>query len=284
MSNKPIVFIGSSTEGLTVAQVIADGIDNAETVMWNRGVFGIGQGTIDALLKCARKCDFAILVATADDMVHVRETTKYAPRDNVIFELGLFMGALDQDRTALVACGNPDTLQIPTDLNGITQGRVASYQHAETSNDWDSALTSEVKAVTQALCQRLQDLERRAVCLEVGLTGHYVYTVTGADADYQHGGSCEIRYESGRLTIRGVRSSESRSGTKSKVQRTWNSRWMLVTENTMTFEYDITLPNGGARGLCNFALPEDMSTMTGEFSYLAPENMHGSIALRRRQA
>jgi len=284
MSNKPVVFIGSSTEGLTVAQVIADGIDNAETVMWNRGVFGIGQGTIDALLKCARKCDFAILVATADDMVHVRKTTKYAPRDNVIFELGLFMGALGQNRTALVACGDPDTLQIPTDLNGITQGRVASYQHAETSEDWSPALASEVKAVTEALGQGLEGLERRAVCLEGRLIGHYDYTVTGADADYEHGGACEVRYESGHLTIRGVRSSESRGGTKSEVQRSWNSRWMFVTENTMTFEYDITLEKGGARGLCNFPLSEDMNIMMGEFFYLAPAKVHGSITLRKRQA
>ena len=38
--------------------------------------------------------DFAILVLTADDLVASRDVLSTAPRDNVLFELGLFMGGL----------------------------------------------------------------------------------------------------------------------------------------------------------------------------------------------
>ena len=34
--------------------------------------------------------DFALLVLTADDPVHSRETEMFGPRDNVVFEIDLF--------------------------------------------------------------------------------------------------------------------------------------------------------------------------------------------------
>jgi predicted nucleotide-binding protein len=65
------------------------------------------------------KCDFAVLVAGPDDWVYSKERERLAPRDNVIFELGLFMGALTRDRTYIVQPRDID-LKLPTDLLGIT--------------------------------------------------------------------------------------------------------------------------------------------------------------------
>lgn len=59
---------------------------------------------------------------------------------------------------------------------------------------------------------------------------------------------------------------------------------MRVTPMSLTFEYDITLARRGARGLCNFPLSREMRIQTGEFFYLAPEKVHGSIKLRRAVA
>ena len=45
---------------------------------------------------------FAVLIATPDDQVRSRGADAPAPRDNVILELGLFMGGLGRPRTILV--------------------------------------------------------------------------------------------------------------------------------------------------------------------------------------
>ena len=66
-----------------------------------------------------RTFDFATLVLTADDLVTKRGQSGNAPRDNVLFEAGLFMGALGRHRVFLVSCRD-DVLDLPTDLAGIT--------------------------------------------------------------------------------------------------------------------------------------------------------------------
>lgn len=63
--------------------------------------------------------DFAILVLNADDMTLSRGSQHSSPRDNVVFELGLFMGALGRNRTLIVLPDDAD-IKIPTDLLGIT--------------------------------------------------------------------------------------------------------------------------------------------------------------------
>ena len=65
------------------------------------------------------KVDFAVLLLSPDDKVISRDTTSDAPRDNIVFELGLFMGALGHSRTFLVYPHGID-IKIPTDLAGIT--------------------------------------------------------------------------------------------------------------------------------------------------------------------
>lgn len=67
----------------------------------------------------ARSCDFAVLLMTADDTTASRGRRKASPRDNVVFELGLFMGALGRDRTFVVSPKGVD-LKLPTDLLGVT--------------------------------------------------------------------------------------------------------------------------------------------------------------------
>ena len=65
------------------------------------------------------KVDFAVLLLSPDDKVISRDTTNDGPRDNIVFELGLFMGALGHSRTFMVHPYGID-IKIPTDLTGIT--------------------------------------------------------------------------------------------------------------------------------------------------------------------
>jgi predicted nucleotide-binding protein len=90
---KLAVFIGSSTEGLEFARAIRSLLaEVAEVKVWREGLFGVGDVTVEALLNALPRFDFAVLVLSPDDVTVSRADTTSSPRDNVVFELGLFMG------------------------------------------------------------------------------------------------------------------------------------------------------------------------------------------------
>ena len=117
------IFIGSSSEGLKVAQVIKNKIEEEcdnwlKCDIWNDGeIFKINSGTLDSLVKASRKYDYGILVATADDKTIKRKLIHKSMRDNVLFEMGLFLGSLGLDRAFLFA---NTKISVPSDFNGVT--------------------------------------------------------------------------------------------------------------------------------------------------------------------
>jgi len=123
---KPRVFVGSSKEGKTIAENIQLGLaDETETTLWCQGVFGLSRSTLEELVRAPQAYDFAVLVLTPDDLSYKRGVQANAPRDNVIFELGLFMGALGRDRTFVVSARD-EPLELPSDFAGITTANYAS--------------------------------------------------------------------------------------------------------------------------------------------------------------
>lgn len=118
------IFIGSSSEGIKIARQTKTFLEKAlgaECVVWeNLGVFEYNKSTFEALLKGRLLYDFVILVATKDDIVWWRKMIDRIPRDNVIFEFGLYLGALGETRTILL---QESGVKLPTDLNGITLPR-----------------------------------------------------------------------------------------------------------------------------------------------------------------
>ena len=89
---KPSLFIGSSSEGLDFARAARFLLtQDAEVTVWREGFFALGSTYIEALMNSLPRFDFAILVFTPDDAVNSREIENFGPRDNVIFELGLFL-------------------------------------------------------------------------------------------------------------------------------------------------------------------------------------------------
>jgi len=125
--SEPVVFIGSSSEGLKIAEAIRNNLSKFPCVpsLWSRGVFEASKTTIEDLMRMTKDSDFAVIVFTPDDITKSRRKSKPAPRDNVVFELGLFMGAISRERTYIVAPRGAD-IKIPTDLFGITS---LTYEH-----------------------------------------------------------------------------------------------------------------------------------------------------------
>ncbi len=128
----PVLFIGCSAESLGIAREIQLGMkhDVVEVVIWTDSVFGPSSVPVDALLEIARTSDFAAFVFGPDDKVVSRDTEYNAPRDNSVFELGLFMGQLDRRRTFIIKEQKAD-LKIPTDLLGITP--ISYVDHGSTN-------------------------------------------------------------------------------------------------------------------------------------------------------
>jgi Predicted nucleotide-binding protein containing TIR-like domain len=117
---KPRLFIGSSVEGKEIAEMIQLGLEyDVEATIWYQGVFGLSQGSLESLVTAANSFDFAVLILTPDDLKSKRGDDVGSPRDNVIFELGLFMGALGRERTFIVYCRD-FVIDFPTDLAGVT--------------------------------------------------------------------------------------------------------------------------------------------------------------------
>jgi hypothetical protein len=148
------MFVGSSVEGLPIARAIQIELDHdCEVTLWSQGVFGLGQGTLEALVRIIDRFDFAILVLTPDDLVESRGRELQGPRDNVLFELGLFMGGLGRDRTFVVHDRSAN-LKMPTDLAGVT---TATFEPRSDDN-----LQAALGAVCARIAQVMRSLGKRS--------------------------------------------------------------------------------------------------------------------------
>ena len=135
MKNK--VFIGSSVEGLKIAYAIQQNLrHNAETTVWDQGVFELSSTTIESLIEVLDNSDFGIFVFSPDDIIKFRGIENLVVRDNVLFELGLFIGRLGRNRSFIMLPEGTD-FKLPTDLLGITPG----YYEVGRSDKSDQAAT-----------------------------------------------------------------------------------------------------------------------------------------------
>jgi len=114
------VFIMSSTEALNIAREIQNHFvdDNFSVIIWTDGVFNPSSYAIESLEKVVDDSDFAIAIAQPDDFGEIRGEAKHVLRDNVIFELGFFIGHLGRKRTWLLEPRDKE-VKLPTDLSGL---------------------------------------------------------------------------------------------------------------------------------------------------------------------
>ena len=121
MNPRPVLFVGCSTEALSLGRAIQSALDYDPVIikMWTDGIFDAASFPVESLERELQSVDFAVLVLSPDDTVISRAASSDAPRDNLIFELGFFMGALGHSRTFLL-CPRGIDIKIPTDLMGIS--------------------------------------------------------------------------------------------------------------------------------------------------------------------
>jgi len=142
--NKPRIFLGSSGKQAKLIQAITRGLaEVADVEPWTT-TFNPGRQTLDRLVELSQEVDFAAFVFAQDDWTttEAAESGQASPRDNVVFEAGLFGGALGIRRTFILHASGS---KLPSDLLGLTSIRYDS----DTS-------PAEVRAINQKLRKAIE--------------------------------------------------------------------------------------------------------------------------------
>lgn len=143
------VFVGSSKENLETARQVTTQLNTAgslEAHIWSEDVFADSETYIASLENALDWADFAVLILSGDDPGQVREKQVILPRDNVIFELGLFVGRFGRDRCRFFVAGGSDT-KLASDLSGV---KAVEYRSGTGGSSLDfPPLKKQVNRVTQ---------------------------------------------------------------------------------------------------------------------------------------
>jgi hypothetical protein len=153
--SKPRIFVGSSGKQVKLLQALTRGLDDvAQVEPWTTS-FNPGTTTLERLIELAREVDFAVFVFAQDDWTTAEpsgSTTtgsgQASPRDNVVFEAGLFGSALGMRRTFILHARGA---KLPTDLLGLTSVHYG-----------DATTAAEMRVVNQKLRKAIQDEGRIA--------------------------------------------------------------------------------------------------------------------------
>src|SRR5881275_2278353 len=118
--DKPRIFLGSSGQQEKLIQALTRGLEDVARVEPWTTSFNPGTTTLERLIELTREVDFAAFVFARDDWTTNAPETKAgqaSPRDNVVFEAGLFGGVLGMRRTFILHANGS---KLPTDLLGLT--------------------------------------------------------------------------------------------------------------------------------------------------------------------
>ena len=119
---RPRIFLGSSGKQAKLLEAIQRGLEEVADVEPWTTTFNPGRSTLDRLVELSQEVDFAAFVFAQDDWTttDASQSGEASPRDNVVFEAGLFGGTLGIRRTFILHANGS---KLPTDLLGLTAVR-----------------------------------------------------------------------------------------------------------------------------------------------------------------
>ena len=89
---RPKILIASSRESLPVVNAVFNNLDDEfECTPWPH-LFWPSSYPLDDLIGAVETHDYGVFVLAPDDKLELRGNELLTPRDNVIFESGLFIG------------------------------------------------------------------------------------------------------------------------------------------------------------------------------------------------
>jgi hypothetical protein len=200
MTSQPSIFIGSATEHLDYANALQRVLDrDLVTTVWSYGVFSPGGYTLASLIARAEVTDFAAIFLTPDDESVVRGEYLRTPRDNLVFELGLFIGRLGPERVFLLS--PRDGVDLPSDLQGVTP---ITYRTDREDEDTQNAVNPAATDIRNAV-KRLGRLPRSRPDVGPSAGPPLAETLLAigrlGDIAGQSGAQLSIRREGGRFEV-----------------------------------------------------------------------------------
>jgi hypothetical protein len=152
--DKPRIFLGSSGKQTKLLQALTRGLEDVCHVDPWTSSFNPGTTTLARLVQLAHEVDFAAFVFARDDWTTANAGAapsagpgQASPRDNVVFEAGLFGGTLGMHRTFIL---HAKEAKLPSDLLGLTCVR---YDEAATP--------ARMKAINDKLRKAIENEGRR---------------------------------------------------------------------------------------------------------------------------
>lgn len=195
------IFIGSSKEAheknilLNISRIVEECGFNP--IRWNErpSVFKVGKCTLENLeeIITREKIEASIFIYSSDDKTWYRGENVEKPRDNVIFEHGLFSGKLGRTKSIIVKCGN---VSLPTDLLGITHidysdGHIVSGEMdlknwlLELKSTKDKTKISDEKNLDVMLRRSFVNLESaKPYIIEKALTASEIYILANKGLEF----------------------------------------------------------------------------------------------------
>ena len=151
---KPRIFLGSSGKQEKLLRALTRGLEEvAQVEPWTTS-FNPGTTTLERLVELANEVDFAAFVFAQDDwttqspqVLPSPESGQASPRDNVVFEAGLFGGTLGMRRTFILHANGS---KLPSDLLGLTCVR------------YEATTPAACKVINQKLCKAIENEGRVA--------------------------------------------------------------------------------------------------------------------------
>lgn len=164
---KPVLFIGSSSESLDVAYAAQENLEDcAQAIVWKQGLFELSRNFLDSLLDTLDETDFGLFVFAPDDLTKIRGHAMATTRDNVVFELGLFIGRLGRERSFILMPKDIMDLHLPSDLLGIN---TATFDQPENARLLVATLGAACNKVRRAI-QQLSNSNREVADLDLALS------------------------------------------------------------------------------------------------------------------
>ena len=202
--NKPRIFLGSSAQQAKLLQSLTRGLEEVAQVEAWTGSFNPGTTTLERLLELVHEVDFAAFVFAQDDWTtHSSAGSdpdgagQASPRDNVVFEAGLFGGVLGMRRTFILHASGA---KLPSDLLGLTCIRYG-----------EDLTAAEIRAINQKLRRAIESESNRVAGIE-GAWWQFSQTERSTD-------------EPSAVSL--LRISRDRDGAPEVVGRSWQADGML---------------------------------------------------------
>lgn len=158
-TRRPKLLIASSSEGVEYAKALKVLLTpNIDSDVWIEGFFEAGDFTLETLEEHSREYDGALVVATADDQVTSRNKETPAPRDNLVFEFGLFVAVFGR-RRALLLVEAEAGVKVPTDVAGLTY---LPFQRTSVAGEGLESAAAEIRRLAKRWKDSLLEKERKA--------------------------------------------------------------------------------------------------------------------------